>query len=113
MRGSDLPAPSFSWRPLILACAFILALFGWFTWDDYSSTGRLEFFMPLCGLWIVAFLAYRWHKLRLEMALGRFSLERYRNDPGRYLLGPRMPLYVSLVALLSILVTWLVFTTPE
>jgi hypothetical protein len=40
------------------------------------------------GSSVISFFAYRWHCLRLELANGRFSLDKYRGNPQRYFRGP-------------------------
>jgi len=50
-----------------------------------AAASRLALF--LFGGSLIGFLAYRWCCLRREIKDGRFSLDKYRDDPQRYIRG--------------------------
>jgi hypothetical protein len=60
--------------------------------------------MAMFGISLVAFFAYRWHRLRTDVATGRLAPEEFYRDPRAYIRGPVLPLVVWVVATIVALI---------
>jgi hypothetical protein len=76
------------WRFAVVAC-FTLAVFvGVGLIGDGEQNSLVE--MGTTGLSIVAFLAYRFHRVRTDTASGRLSQEEFARDPRQHLWGSKV-----------------------
>jgi hypothetical protein len=96
--------PSYKWSSFALAATIVVLMTILSAWLDYSQRGRVDFFVPFVGIWLVAFLAYNWRRLRSELARGVFSAERYETNPAKYFRGPLLPYALWFAVLIVALV---------
>ena len=86
------------WRFAIVATAF-LSVIGFVAVvrrQTKSLSPLLE--MAVLGLSAVAFFAYRWHRLRVDLAAGRLTPETFYQDPRAHVRGPILPLTLWFLA---------------
>ena len=113
MNRFAMPAPSFSWAGFAIAALIVTAITAWVAWREYSSSGVVDPIFPAIALWMVAFLAWRWRSLRKELALGTFSLERYRANPVRYFQGSILSLAIWIGSMVVVTIVLAIFTVAD
>jgi hypothetical protein len=60
--------------------------------------------MAVFGLSVVTFLAFRWHRLRQELAAGILTPESFSGSVRAKLLGPMFPLALWFVATVTVVI---------
>ena len=107
--------PTFSWLAFAATAGWIVGACGLigglgYLGGEFDGLESLAFLVLPATL--VLFLAHRWRLLRRELSDGTFSDERYRADPGNYVMGPSgqrrlgILLVVALVLALSLMQTF-------
>ena len=61
--------------------------------------------MAVLGLSAVSFLAYRWHRLRSDVAAGHLTREVFYREPRAQILGPVLPLALWFVVTIMTMFT--------
>ena len=113
MNPSEPSAPTFSWTAFGFAAFMITAIIAWVAWREYSSSGVVDPIFPAIALWAIAFIGWRWRSLRKELALGTFSLERYRANPVRYFQGSFLSAVVWVGSLVVVVIALAIVTVAD
>jgi hypothetical protein len=91
------------WRFAILA-SFTVAIFAGISLIDRRTDPSEAAAMTLFGLSLLAFLAYRWHRLRVEVAAGRLTPEEFFRNARVHIRGPLVPFVAGFVITIAALI---------
>jgi hypothetical protein len=100
---SELPRQSpvlrLEWWRFSVVAILSLAIIGFVTVAGVQSDSPgTSVGMAVFALSLVAFFAYRWHRLRSDAATGTLTPEEFYRSPRAHILGPMLPLVIWFVA---------------
>jgi hypothetical protein len=109
-----MPVLRLDWWRFSVVAFLSLSVIGIVTVVGFEPDNRgTSVAMAVFGLSLVAFFAYRWHRLRTDAATGRLTPEEFYRDPRAHIRGPLLPLVVWLVLTIAALIAIVVFSATR
>jgi hypothetical protein len=94
----QIPVLRLEWWRFAVVAFLSLVVIGFVTVAGTQPGNRgISVAMAVFGLSLVAFFAYRWHRLRGDAATGDLTPEEFYRSPRAHILGPLLPLVIWFV----------------